>query len=152
MAGVNEVGGRIVLILVFGMLASFVVGATVFAQAGSTGGTIGKTEKSVSGGAEAEQPKSKPQRSRKKEAALPTGAGGKQKLFINPTINGVRVDRCWHFGTECDERAATEWCRSKGLARATEWKWEYLRDTVGQSDGRRCPGIGCGGFSKISCE
>ena len=40
MAGVNELGRRIVLILVFGMLAFFAVGATAFAQ-GSTGGTIG---------------------------------------------------------------------------------------------------------------
>jgi len=49
MAGVNEVGRRIVLIFVFGMLASFAVRAIAFAQAGATGGTIGKTEKSVTG-------------------------------------------------------------------------------------------------------
>lgn len=55
MAGVNEVGRRIALMLLFGMLASFSVGTTAFAKAGSTGGTIGKTEKSISGGAEAEQ-------------------------------------------------------------------------------------------------
>jgi hypothetical protein len=39
------------------MLASFAVGATAFAQAGSTGGTIAKANKSISGGAEVEQPR-----------------------------------------------------------------------------------------------
>jgi hypothetical protein len=47
MAGVN--GRRIVAILVFGMLASFEASVTAFAQAGSTGGTIGKQDKSISG-------------------------------------------------------------------------------------------------------
>jgi hypothetical protein len=149
MASGNEVGRRIALILVLGMLAPFAVGETAFAQ-GSTGGTIGKTEKSVSGNVDGERPQHKPQRSK---VTRPIGTNARQKLFINPTINGVRVDRCWHYGIECDERAATEWCRSKGLARATEWKWEYVPDTVGQSDGRRCPAsVACGGFSKISCE
>src|ERR1035437_831605 len=53
----NEAGRRIVSILVFGLLASSAVGATAFAQAGSTGGTIAKTNKSISGGAEVEQPR-----------------------------------------------------------------------------------------------
>ena len=52
MAGVNEAGRRIVLILVFGMLASFAMGATAFAQAGATGGTIARTNNSISGGDE----------------------------------------------------------------------------------------------------
>jgi hypothetical protein len=56
MAGVSEVGRRIVSILVFGMLVSLAVGATAFAQAGSTGGTIGKINKSVSGGGEGASP------------------------------------------------------------------------------------------------
>jgi hypothetical protein len=56
MAGVNEVGRRIVLILAFEMLASFAVGATAFAQAGSTSGTIGKQDKSISGGEEPSEP------------------------------------------------------------------------------------------------
>jgi hypothetical protein len=49
MAGVNGVGCRIILLLVFGVLSPFAARATEFAQAGSTGGTIGKTDKSVSG-------------------------------------------------------------------------------------------------------
>jgi hypothetical protein len=124
--------------------------SSALAQAGSTGGTVGKQDKSMSGGVEAEQPRPKLTRSR----ALPLGADGRQKLFIKPTIHGVRVDRCRHFGTECDEPAATEWCRSKGFARATAWNWEHVSNTVGQSDGHRCSTglLACGGFSKIACE
>jgi hypothetical protein len=40
----------------FAIVLFFAGGSLAFAQAGSTGGTIGKTEKSISGGAEAEQP------------------------------------------------------------------------------------------------
>jgi hypothetical protein len=50
MAHVNATGRRIVLILVFAMLPSFALETTALAQAGSAGGTIGKTDKSVSGG------------------------------------------------------------------------------------------------------
>ena len=69
MPGVNETGRRIALILAFAMLSSFVASATAFAQSGSTGGTIGKQDKSISGGddpvvsphaAPASKPTSKP--------------------------------------------------------------------------------------------
>jgi hypothetical protein len=68
MAGVNEVGCRMALILAFGMLSSFAAGATAFAQAGSTGGTIGKQDKSISGSAEEDRPRavSHPKRPRLK--------------------------------------------------------------------------------------
>ena len=53
MASINEVACRIILILLLGMFSSIAVGTTAFAQAGSIGGTIGKTDKSVSGKEEA---------------------------------------------------------------------------------------------------
>lgn len=118
-----------------------------FGQAGSTGGSLGKPEKSISGERQGQSPPtSKPHANSEKSAE------GATKTFLNPTINGIRVDRCWHFATECDEPAATAWCRSKGLSHAINWKWEYT-DTIGQSDGRRCPVPGaCGGFSIIVCK
>jgi hypothetical protein len=42
-AGVNGVGHRIVLMLLFGMLASFAAGTTAFSQAGSTGSAIDRS-------------------------------------------------------------------------------------------------------------
>lgn len=53
MAEINEVGRLIAITLVFGILASFVASKTAFAQAGSTGGRIGKQDKSISGDEEA---------------------------------------------------------------------------------------------------
>jgi hypothetical protein len=115
---------------------------TLLAQ-GSTGGTLGKTDQSISGGVKVPD-----------KAPTPKGIpGNKATAFTNPTIKGIPVDRCWHFGTECDEPAATAWCRSKGFKRATNWKWEYRQNTIGQSDGRQCPIPGtCGGFVQIVCE
>jgi hypothetical protein len=49
MAGVNKAGLRVVWIRVFAVLASLALGTAAFAQAGSTGGTLGKTDKSVTG-------------------------------------------------------------------------------------------------------
>jgi hypothetical protein len=49
MAGVRAIGRRIVLILACGTLSSFAASATAVAQAGSTGGTVGKQDKSISG-------------------------------------------------------------------------------------------------------
>src|ERR1700687_1817627 len=73
MTGANKVGPGIALILSFGTLVSLAVGATAFAQAGATGGTIGKTDKSVSGGESASEPHT-PTRSRSK-GQRPIGRG-----------------------------------------------------------------------------
>ena len=39
----------IAITFIIGILASFAMGTTAFAQAGSTGGSVGKQDKSVSG-------------------------------------------------------------------------------------------------------
>jgi hypothetical protein len=49
MVDMNEVGRFIAITFVTGLLASFAANTT-FAQAGSTGGTLGKQDKSISGG------------------------------------------------------------------------------------------------------
>lgn len=146
--------------------AIWVGNGSAVAQAGSTGGTVGKTNKSVSGGGELTTPvprHSSPELKRPRASQR----GGKErtfknptvnrrssptfKTFLNPTIAGLRVDRCLHYASECDEPAAAAWCRSKGFARATDWKWESVPETIGQSDGHRCS-IGCGGFSIVVCK
>lgn len=50
MVGIDEVGRFTAITLISGVfLASFAVNTRAFAQAGSTGGTLGKTDKSISG-------------------------------------------------------------------------------------------------------
>jgi hypothetical protein len=53
MAAINELGRLIAITFISGLLASFAASTPTFAQAGSTGGTIGKQDKSISGGEEA---------------------------------------------------------------------------------------------------
>jgi hypothetical protein len=144
----NEAGRRIVSILVFGMLASFAVGATAFAQAGSTAGTIAKTNKSISGGAEVEQPRQKPHRAQPQSP--------RSKIFENPTINNIRVDGCMKWGpVDCGTPAANHWCRSKGFGRATDGSVEKIHPTIfqdPQSSVKVCDYFFCGAFTRIVCE
>jgi len=129
------------------------------AQAGSVGGVIGKENKDVSGtnssrgGEGAVRDRSRatgPDRTQTRSRA----AGG--KVFDNPTINGIRVDRCMRWGPQdCNAPAANHWCRSKGFARATEWDSKDGPPTIfqdPQSSVRVCDQFFCGGFTKIVCE
>lgn len=52
--GMNEVGRLIAITFVSVVLASFAANTTAFAQAGSAGGTVGKQDKSISGGEDTE--------------------------------------------------------------------------------------------------
>lgn len=86
--------------------------------------------------------------------AQPRSAG--PKVFDNPTINGVRVDRCMKWGpTGCGAPAANYWCRSKGFARAVDSEWKTGPPTVFQdpeSSVKICDLFFCGGFTKVVCE
>lgn len=150
MADGNKAGLRIILILSFGMHASLAVGATAFAQAGATGGTIGKTDKSIS-----ETEPLKPARSRSRNQQ-PADTSARSNVFQNPTINGIRVDRCMKWGpVGCGDPAANHWCRSKGFQRATSWSGEEIHPTIfqdPQSSVKVCDYFFCGGFTQIACE
>ena len=127
----------------------FLVGGSLaFGQAGSAGGLIGRTDKSVSGGEETKQPTEKPHR------ALPPSA--RSKIFENPTINNIRVDGCMKWGpVGCGAPAANHWCRSKGFGRATDWSTEKVHPTIfqdPQSSVKVCDYFFCGAFTRIVCE
>jgi hypothetical protein len=122
---------------------STVSSGPAFAQSGSTGGTLGKTDKSLSGDRQQESPP------RPKQSAAPKVPA--TKLFNNPEINRVRLDRCLQFGSKCDEPAATAWCKGHGFSSASAWKTEYVSPTIGQ-DGHRCALPLCGGFTTILCK
>ena len=146
MAGAN--GRWIVSILVFGMLASCAMGTTAHAQAGSTGGSVAKTDKSISGDAKTEQPRQRSQH------APPQSA--RSRIFENPTINNIRVDGCMKWGpVDCGAPAANHWCRAKGFKRATDWSVEKVHPTIfqdPQSSVKICDYFFCGAFARIECE
>jgi hypothetical protein len=124
------------------------------AQAGSTGGVIGKQEKSVSGGEAAAEPHA-PAKSRS-SSQRPSDDVAKSKVFENPTINGIRVDGCMKWGPSgCGDPAANHWCRSKGFRRATSWDTEKVHPTIFQASDspvKVCDYFFCGAFSRVVCE
>jgi hypothetical protein len=141
--------GKAIAPMGIAVLAALVVIATPsasLAQAGSTGGSVGKTDKSVSGGEEPHAPaiSQKPQHP-------------KAHTFLRPLINGMAIDHCAKNSDQsCDEPAATAWCRSKGFLRATAWKFESVPRAFRLLDMTTCDTsssrLGCGGFTKITCE
>ena len=81
-------------------------------------------------------------------AAVDTATG---PVFANPTVRGMRVDHCLYFARQCDEPAASAFCRARGFAHALAWAWEQVSPTVILGDGGVCS-QGCGAFSSITCE
>jgi hypothetical protein len=80
-------------------------------------------------------------------------AAATERYLANPLINGMHVDRCLFWGQQCDEPAATAFCRSQGLSRATNWNWAYMAPTLVQGDGKVCNNpSSCGGFTLVACE
>jgi hypothetical protein len=139
-------GKAIAIAAMCGLAALIGVGKTALGQAGSTGGTIGKTDKSVSGGDDA--------RSRK-----PTNqAAGGAKTFELPTIMGTRVDWClkWNggLGDECGEPGATAFCRSRGFSRGSNWSVEQVPTVylIGEKRTYTCPLVGCSAFVRVTCD
>jgi hypothetical protein len=144
-------------VIVCVMSALLVADRTAFAQAGSTSGTIGKQDKSISGGED--QPA--PPKQRSKGPARPRNGDkkissddkdrGSQKVYVNPTLNGTRVD--WYSGESggWGKPAADAWCRSKGLMRSTSFAWEYHSPVIRIVTRTTCDGF-CGAFTKVVCE
>jgi|SRR5580704_8593968 hypothetical protein len=128
-----------------------------FAQAGSTGGTLGNTDKSISG--ERQEPSSQGSARRHKaikpapRADAPAKPTGGPKTFRDPRINGARVDWCMtpELGPGCGQSAANAWCTSKGFSRATSFNWIVQSAAFRQGDHTLCNGY-CGAFTDVTCE
>ena len=145
-------------IALFGALVVVVVASTsisVFAQAGSTGGTLGNTDKSASGGREEASQGSGHQHKTIKPAAragVPAKPAGGPKTFQDPRIGGAHVNWCMtaQLGG-CGQPAANAWCESKGFSHATSFHWVVQSPAITQGDHERCDGF-CGAFTYVTCE
>jgi hypothetical protein len=92
---------------------------------------------------------------------LAAGAGGaaaqeNTQTFNTPTINGVRLDWCRHFGTQCGEPAANLFCQRQGFTRAVRFSIDpgigrTGVPTVILADGQLCRAAICSGFRAITC-
>lgn len=116
-------------------------------QAGSTGGTIGKTDKSSSGGEISEPSDHRATRTKEKT---------KQHAFQNPIVDGQRVDYCLLANARgCGQEAADAWCRRNGLSHATSWKTEKAPEGYKLGDAvTSCNPFagGCDVFTLVYCN
>lgn len=76
--------------------------------------------------------------------------------FTNPTLNGRRVDICFHWGVECGKPAADAFCRAKDFSTAAEFT--VATDIGAQTptlvigDNTVCSESSCDGFAFIRCQ
>jgi len=74
--------------------------------------------------------------------------------FQAPMLGDLRLDACLEWGTNCGEPAATAWCKTKGMTRATV----FPSETVGEIGTRligtkqECREKFCVSFAYIVCE
>lgn len=73
--------------------------------------------------------------------------------YDNPYLTpGYWIDRCLSWASQCDEPAASEFCRRSGYDRAVDFKWSYHAPTQIISSGQICNDpSACGGFDYITC-
>lgn len=75
--------------------------------------------------------------------------------YIEPRVEGLRMDRCLTWGKDCEEPAAYNWCLQKGYAKAIYWE---LENNIGQHQPTKmldskaiCNKPGCDAFKTIVC-
>ena len=72
--------------------------------------------------------------------------------FTDPEWRGRRIDFCLHWGTDCGQPAADEFCKRSGYTRSTAWKPALkVGPTLVLGDSKTCTDPGCDGFSVVSC-
>jgi hypothetical protein len=74
------------------------------------------------------------------------------RTFVEPRINGRRVDRCLNMGQNCEQPAADNFCRQKGYAAATAFEFDNMRPTLVAGDNQVCDEGYCQGFTTITCR
>ncbi len=77
------------------------------------------------------------------------------KEYIEPRVEGLRMDRCLTWAKDCDAPAAYNWCLEKGYAKAIYWE---LDNNIGKEQPTKmikskkiCNNPGCDAFKTIVC-
>ena len=83
-------------------------------------------------------------------------ASAATQTFSSPSVRGVRLDWCAHFGTGCGQPAADLFCRENGFTSAARFSIDANIGRRGVAtlvfgDGRLCSGPDCSGFRAITC-
>lgn len=86
---------------------------------------------------------------------LSAGQANAQPEYDIPVANGVPVDGCAMWQSNCGQPAADQFCRSQGYAGASSWSWAYDLRTWNMGSNRYCDraadNIRCGGLRSVVC-
>lgn len=84
------------------------------------------------------------------------GGPSQTKTFVAPKYNGLRLDWCYGWASNCGAYAAKAYCVSKGYPLLKSWgKAENIgtfTNTRVFSTGQVCSGPDCDGFTSITCK
>jgi hypothetical protein len=73
--------------------------------------------------------------------------------FPAPLINGAGVDACLHWGTECGDAAANEFCKRQGYSQTSGYSYKVdSPPTLILGDNAICKDAGCDRFAAITCR
>jgi hypothetical protein len=73
--------------------------------------------------------------------------------FSAPTLDGIRLDACLTWNTDCGQPAADAFCRSKGYSHAASYEAPDMAPNKTKiiGSGQLCEGDFCGSFVYIDC-
>jgi len=80
----------------------------------------------------------------------PTPTVVEKESFVNPTIGGYAIDRCYTWAKQCDKPVADAICRNKGYQYSVDYAWEKKHPTK-LLTGRICNSPGCGAITRVEC-
>ena len=100
-----------------------------FAQSGSTGGSIGKAEKSISGDQESGAPDARPQR-RKERSTVSGPALNKWPLARQPELRHRKIQDHAHFSADFTGRIYRHLGRSHYGRPVPSFQWTALREHI----------------------
>lgn len=79
------------------------------------------------------------------------GVSGGDVTFNAPQANGMAVDNCAVWGTDCGWGGAHQFCKTQGFAAAKSWTLYNPGRTWVIGSQRVCEGGSCVGFSQVIC-
>ena len=71
--------------------------------------------------------------------------------YDNPAVNGILVDHCVSWGTNCGNGGADQFCRLQGQGSALSFQVSNPGRTYVLGDRRVCEGGNCVGFTQVVC-
>lgn len=83
---------------------------------------------------------------------MPGDASGEGVRFVDPKVDGMPLDYCLEWGSDCGKPAADAWCRARGFAAASAFEVRTgSPPTRIFSSGRICDMVFCDRIISLTC-